>query len=128
MLIYFSSPKISLKIMELSMAAAFSFRILALIVLMVLCTGLAHTVFIAKTIEIRLAIEDGEMQQAVITNVKFDGEDVDISKKNFMHRRVTKVFNVPPGQYEIEWTTKKVRNRGVVKKLVKSTAEALLSN
>jgi hypothetical protein len=66
-----------------------------------------EAVIVTKAIDIHLTVEDADMKQATITNLKFNGQDVDISKKNFMHRKVTQTFKVPPGQYEIEWTTEK---------------------
>lgn len=78
-----------------------------LFTLFVSYTSLAEAVIIAKDVEVHLCIEDAEMQHAAITEVKFDRQNVDISKKNFMNRKVTKKFNLAPGQYEIEWTTEK---------------------
>lgn len=67
----------------------------------------AYTVIIATAVKLNFTIEDGDMQQAIITQAKFNGEEIDLSKKSFMHRKVSKSFNVPAGQYTIEWTTEK---------------------
>lgn len=66
-----------------------------------------HGVMIANLVEIHLSVEDGEMHQAVISNVSFNGEAVDLSQKNFMHRKINKIIYTAQGQYPIEWTTEK---------------------
>ncbi|MBN9378813.1 MAG: hypothetical protein BGO14_03625 [Chlamydiales bacterium 38-26] len=78
-----------------------------------------QSVIIAKAIEVHLTVEDGEMQQAVITEVKFEGECVDISKKSFMNRKISKVLKVAPGQYSIEWMTEKTEKPWGGKKITK---------
>lgn len=78
-----------------------------------------ESVIIAKVIEVHLTVEDGEMQQAAITDVKFNGECVDISKKSFMNRKISKVLKVAPGQYEIEWMTEKTEKPWGGKKITK---------
>ncbi len=67
----------------------------------------AFTVIIASQVEVHLSVEDGDMQQGIIIDIKFNCKEVDISKKSFMHKKISKVFNVSPGQYEVEWTTEK---------------------
>ena len=63
---------------------------------------------IAKAVDVHISIEDSDMKQSVvITDVKFNGQKIDISQKNFMHPKVSQVLHVMPGQYEIEWTTVK---------------------
>lgn len=85
---------------------SFAFKFLALIVMLFSHSDI-YAVFVASTVEVHLSIEDGDLQQGPITCVKFDCEEMDISKKSFMNRKVSKVFNVSPGQYEIEWITEK---------------------
>lgn len=89
---------------------SFSFRILLLLISLSFYSESSYAVIIAKMIEVHLSIEDGDMHQAVITNVKFDHQDVDMSKKSFMHPKISKVFTVTPGQYVVEWTTEKNEN------------------
>lgn len=68
-----------------------------------------QAVIVANPIQVNISIEDGEMQQAVITQVKFNREELDLSKKSFMHRKVSHSLHIPPGQYQIEWTTEKFK-------------------
>lgn len=70
-------------------------------------SGFVEAIMVASAVEVRVTVEDAEMQQAVVKEAKFDGKNIDLSKKSFMHRKVSKVFKVAPGQYEIEWTTEK---------------------
>lgn len=67
----------------------------------------AFAVIIANSVELHISIEDAERHQGVITEVNFANEGIDLSKKNFMHRKISKVFSLAPGQYEIDWTTEK---------------------
>lgn len=66
-----------------------------------------YSLIVANIIEARLTVEDGDMREASVKEVKFDGEDVDLSKKTFMNRRILKKIYVAPGQYLLEWTTEK---------------------
>lgn len=75
--------------------------------LTVFYTGKTDAVIIANSVEIHISIEDAEREKGIITNAVFENESIDLSKKNFMHRKVTKIVNVAPGQYEIAWTTEK---------------------
>lgn len=82
-------------------------KTLLLFVLVLCLSNDIFAIIIANPADVHLSIEDGEMQQAIITKVKFDGEDIDISNKNFMNRKINKVLYVSPGQYKIEWETEK---------------------
>lgn len=67
----------------------------------------AECLIVAHAIEVRLTVEDGDMGEATVTSVKFAGEEIDLSKKSFMNRKVVKKINISPGQYQLEWTTEK---------------------
>lgn len=64
-------------------------------------------IMVANKVEVHLSIEDSAMPQVIVTSVKFNEEDMDLTPKSFMNRRVSKVFKLLPGQYEIQWTTQK---------------------
>lgn len=66
-----------------------------------------HAIIVANSVELHLSVEDAELGQGIVQEVKLNHEEMDISKKSFMHRKISKVFHVAPGQYEIEWTTEK---------------------
>lgn len=83
------------------------FAVRTILFCLLLYVGNVDAVIIASAVEVHVSIEDGNMHQPVIIDAKFDGENVDISQKSFMNRKVTKVFNISPGQYQIEWTTEK---------------------
>lgn len=90
------------------------------------CPSISYAVIVANEVEVRITVEDGEMQQASITQVKFDGEEVDISKKNFMNRKVSKILKVVPGAYKIEWTTEKSETPWGGKKIIKNHQKVIV--
>ncbi|MBS4171014.1 MULTISPECIES: hypothetical protein [unclassified Neochlamydia] len=66
-----------------------------------------EAIVVANKVEVHLSIEDSAMPHVTVTSVKFNDEEVDLAPKSFMNRRISKVFKLLPGQYEIQWTTQK---------------------
>lgn len=97
-----------------------NFLFLCLIQMILIYSFSLDAVIVARAVEIHLTIEDGDMHQAAITGVKFNCEELDISKKSFMNRKITKLIKVSPGQYPIEWTTEKSEKPWGGKKEIKT--------